>query len=291
MQLVEWKAAGRTFGYRGQRIFYRREGSGPALVLIHGFPTASWDWYRIWPDLTRDHDVVAADMLGFGFSDKPRGHDYSLLDQATLLEQLLADLQIARADIVAHDYGVSVAQELLTRHAGRERSGTPGLRIGSVCFLNGGLFPGVHRPLPIQHLLMGPLGPLVSRLLRRSALRRSFRRIFGPRTQPTEAEIDDFWQLIEYNDGRRVLHRLIRYMAERKIHGPRWVDALRTTTVPLRLIDGLADPISGAHVAEHYRRTVPDPDVVGLDEIGHYPQVEAPAAVVLAIRALVRGAR
>jgi len=280
MRPGEWRNRGRSFVYRGHKVFYRRSGSGQSLVLIHGFPTASWDWHKLWPELGQRFDVVAPDMLGFGFSDKPWDYDYSLVDQATLHETLLAELDISAVHILAHDYGDSVAQELLARHAERGRRGTTGLEIRSVCLLNGGIIPGTHRPLLIQKVLMSPIGGLLALLLSERTLQRSLRRIFGPRTQPTDEEIRDFWSLIEHGDGRRVVHKIIRYMAERETHRNRWTGILGTTTVPLRLINGLADPISGAHVVEHYRRLVPEADVVGLDGIGHYPQFEAPEAVL-----------
>ncbi len=76
--LEAWRDAGAFFDFRGHRIFYRREGKGAPLWLIHGYPTSSYDWSELWPELTSRFDVFAADMLGFGFSAKPRGHRYAI---------------------------------------------------------------------------------------------------------------------------------------------------------------------------------------------------------------------
>jgi pimeloyl-ACP methyl ester carboxylesterase len=278
-----WHARGHRYVHRGHPVFYAEEGSGPALLLIHGFPTASWDWTPIWTGLTGRFRVIAPDLLGFGFSAKPGGYEYSIMDQAQLCSGLLAERGVHEADVLAHDYGDTVAQELLAR----ANEGNAPLALRSVCFLNGGLFPETHRPRPIQRLLISPLGPLVARLLNRSSFGRSFSAVFGPQTRPGPEEIDAFWRLIVENDGLRVMHRLIRYMSERRTHRERWVGALQRTRVPLRVIDGAADPVSGAHMAARYRELVPDPDVVLLPEIGHYPQVEAPAAVLAAYLAFV----
>lgn len=70
-ELEEWKAAGHYFDYLGFDIFYRVEGSGPPLLLIHGYPFNSWDWALIWPTLVERFTVIAPDMIGMGFSDKP----------------------------------------------------------------------------------------------------------------------------------------------------------------------------------------------------------------------------
>ena len=287
MRLDDWKQAGRTFDFEGRRIFYRDEGAGEVLVCIHGFPTASFDWVKLWPELTRRFRVIAPDMLGFGFSEKPRRHTYSILEQATLHEALLAALGVTRAHVLAHDYGDTVAQELLARHLERARAGTPGLALRSVCFLNGGLFPEAHRPLPIQKLLAGPLGGALSYLVNARAFRKSFASIFGPSTPPTDAELRDFWHLSSREGGARLSHRLLRYISERRQHRERWVSALVQSPIPLRVIDGAVDPISGAHMVARYREVVPRPDTVLLEGIGHYPQVEAPEAVLRAFLAFV----
>ena len=78
--LEQWRAAGSTFSYHGHPVFYRAEGSGEPLVCVHGFPTASWDWHAVWPTLAERYRLVAPDMMGFGFSAKPRGYPYSIHD-------------------------------------------------------------------------------------------------------------------------------------------------------------------------------------------------------------------
>lgn len=281
--LDAWEAAGRYISYRGQRVFVRVDGprDADALLLIHGFPTASWDWEALWPALAARYRVHALDLVGFGFSDKPADYDYSLIDQADLCEHFLRLEGVATYHVLAHDYGDSVAQELLARQV--EAGQRPCLR--SVAFLNGGLFPETHRPLLLQKLLLSPVGPLISRLTSRAKLAASMRGIFGAATPPDDELIDGFWRLLSHGDGRRIMHKLIRYMVERRQHRERWVGALERAGIPLALIDGAADPISGAHMARRYRQLVPVADVTLLDGIGHYPQLEAPGKVLAAYMA------
>jgi pimeloyl-ACP methyl ester carboxylesterase len=285
--LDEWRDAGEIHLHRGHRIFYRDEGGGDPVLCIHGFPTASWDWSRVWPRLRERFRLVAPDMIGFGFSAKPRSYDYSIADQATLHEELLEKLGVGRVHVLAHDYGDTVAQELLARHEERLRRGAPGLALRSICLLNGGLFPEAHRARLVQKLLLTPLGPLLGRLFDERAFARSFAAIFGPDTRPTPEELHDFWSLLACGDGPRIVHRLIRYVPERRRNRERWVGALQRSRVPLRLVNGPEDPVSGRHMAERYAQLVPDADVVLLDRIGHYPQVEDPEGVVRAFVAFV----
>jgi pimeloyl-ACP methyl ester carboxylesterase len=276
----QWRGDGRTYRHRGHSIFYAVGGEGPWLVAIHGFPSASWDWHPLWPELTARFRVVAPDMIGFGWSDKPRAYDYSIVDQATLHEGLLRDLGVRHVHVLAHDYGDSVAQELLARHAERADQEGGGVVIESACFLNGGLFPEAHRPLPIQKLLASRLGPLVGLLSSKRAFGHGLSAVFGRDTPPSDELVDELWTLLRHASGHRVLHRLIGYMEERRRNRSRWVGALARPRVPLRLVDGALDPVSGAHLAARYRETVPNADVIELPNVGHYPQIEDPAAVL-----------
>ena len=278
--LDAWRAAGKTFPHRGHEIFYRDEGTGRVLLLVHGFPTASWDWHHVWPELVATRRLVALDMIGFGFSAKPPTYEYSIFDQADIQEELLTLLGIDEADILAHDYGDTVTQELLARHEERKATKAKGLRIRSIVLLNGGLFPEVHRARLIQKLLATPLGPLLSRLSSERAFARSFAPIFGRKTRPTRADLREYWQLVSHNDGHLISHKIIRYIEERRVNRERWVGALQRTEVPLRFVNGPDDPVSGAHMVARYREIVPSADVVVLPGIGHYPQVEDPAGVV-----------
>jgi pimeloyl-ACP methyl ester carboxylesterase len=274
----EWRARGDTFEWRGERIFFRVEGTGEPVLLIHGFPTASWDYWPIWPRLASRYRVLTLDMIGFGFSAKPRKFPYSIFAQADLIDAFLSREKVTAYRMVAHDYGVTVAQELLARQP--ESTSAP--RITSVCLLNGGLFPEAHHPLITQKLLASPLGPLLSRLGGYRAFSRSMRNIWGEHPVSTD-ELRTMWSLITTHDGQAVMPKLIGYMAERREHRERWVGALVSATAPLRLINGSVDPISGSHLAARYREVVPRPDVVDLPRIGHYPQLEAPGAVLAAV--------
>lgn len=273
--LRDWRAQGSDFTFRGHAVRYWSAGSGAPLLLVHGFPSASWDWHYLWQPLAERYRLVACDMLGFGDSAKPRGHDYRILEQADLQQALLEHLGVREpVHLLVHDYGNSVGQELLARHE------EGGFALASLAFLNGGLFPETHRAVLSQKLLLGPFGSLFGRLFDRKRLAQNFAKVFGPQTQPSEAELDAFWELIRHNDGPRVMHRLIHYILDRRQHRERWVGAMQRTSVPLRLIDGPEDPISGAHMVLRYRELIPRPDTVELPGIGHYPQVEAPEQVL-----------
>lgn len=270
---------------RGHRVFRVLEGRGEPVLLVHGFPMASWGWHRIWPRLRPRHTLLAPDLLGFGFSDKPPGGPYGIGAQADLLEELVERAGMDPPHVLASAYGVTLAQEILARHA----EGT-GPAVRSVCFLNGGLFPEDNPILPSQKLLLGPGGGLLFRIVpfAERIFRKNMRKVFGERNPPTDAELRDFWQLLELHGGRRVVHELMRYQVERRERRDRLVGALAVADVPLRLVLGTADPVSGRQ-AERWLEVVPGSEPVLLEGgVGHYPQLEAPEAVADAFEELVR---
>lgn len=276
--LAQWKTSGHSFGYKGHSIFVKSGGDSAAevLLLIHGFPTASWDWEAIWNALTARYRVYTLDLIGFGFSDKPQNYHYSIMDQADLCEAYLTSQGVTSYHILAHDLGDSIAQELLSRTNASDH--LPILK--SVALLNGGLFPETHRPVLIQRILLSPMGKLVARLISRRSLAKNMQHIFGSRNPPTAELINNFWTLITYHKGQNIFHQLIRYIPERRTYRQRWVDALINASVPIKLINGIVDPISGGHMVERYRQLVAQADITELQDIGHYPQIEAPEAVL-----------
>ncbi|KAF4800139.1 Mesoderm-specific transcript protein [Turdus rufiventris] len=190
-------------------------GSSDVVVLLHGFPTSSYDWSKIWEGLTqRFHRVIALDFLGFGFSDKPRPHGYSIFEQATIVEGLLRHLGLRhqRINLLSHDYGDTVAQELLHRY---EHNKTGSILINSLCLSNGGIFPETHYPRFIQTLLKdgGLLSPIVLRLMNFFFFSGGLGAVFGPYTQPSQAEFWDMWTAVRNNDGNLVMDRKVLPMS------------------------------------------------------------------------------
>lgn len=270
----DWKAAGDWFEFGGHRIYFRYDKSDlPILLCLHGFPTSSYDYHKIWNRLSEHFSLLAYDMIGYGFSDKPTDFSYTTFDQADILEALINKLQIKNFHLLAHDYGNTISLELLARSAEKPRS----YEIEKICFLNGALFPETHRPILAQRILISPAGPLFSRIIPNKAFRRSLASVFGPDTQPTEREMDEFMELFDNNSGRKITHKLIRYMSERQTYRERWFDALDNIRQPFRFINGLADPVSGKHLVERLKEIIPrHNDIIELERVGHFPHFEAP---------------
>jgi len=264
----------------GEReVFVRRMGSGPTLTLLHGFPSSSHDWAKVAPALAERHSLVMPDFLGFGASEKPSEHRYTLHEQTDLVEALWAREGITSSAVVAHDYAVSVTQELLARRA----EGALAVQIGAVTLLNGGLYPDLHRLQPGQQALLDPQqGARVSALINEELFVAGLRPTFaeGFDAAPDSAQI---WRSVERDGGARILHLLIAYVGDRRQHAERWVTALERSDVPRAFVWGMLDPVSGAHMAARIGRRLPDAPLLALEDVGHWPSLEAPERVTAAL--------
>ncbi|BDX07423.1 alpha/beta fold hydrolase [Planctobacterium marinum] len=242
----------------------------PVILFIHGFPSASWDWHHQWADLSTDYHLVSMDMLGYGLSDKPVPYGYTLAEQARFYLALLAHLNISKCHVLAHDYGDSVAQELLHMVETEQTQ----IQLSSITFLNGGLFSESHRPLLTQKLLKSVIGPWAVKFLNERSLEGSFKRIFGPQTPPKKHEIATLWQLLQINNGVKAMPYLLQYIDERKQRRQDWLDAMQSTQVPMLFINGRHDPISGEHMRLRWQQLLPHAPTCSLP-VGHYPQIES----------------
>lgn len=260
-------------------IFVRRVGTGPTMTMLHGFPSSSHDWAHVSPTLARRHALLLPDFLGFGASEKPAEHSYSLHEQADLIEALWTLEGITSTTIVAHDYAVSVTQELLARRA----EGALNVDIVSVHLLNGALYPDLARLEPGQIALLDPeRGSQISAAITEELFVMGLRPTFA---DSFDAAVDsaDIWRATAREGGQAITHRLIRYVSDRAAHGERWVTALERTDVPVAFVWGMLDPVSGSHMAQRIRQRLPDAPFLALEGVAHWPALEAPERVGAAL--------
>lgn len=282
-----WRESGELVEFAGRRIFvHRRDGEGPQLLLLHGYPSSCYDWREVL-DLLPGRRAVCFDFLGFGFSDKPRDHVYSLHGQADLVEAVARRFAPdERIVLVAHNMGTSVASELLAR----EVDGRPGLELAAVLLFNGSMVIERASLTISQKLLRSRLGPLMARMANERMFRAQFARIFSPTHPLREEEAADQWALLAHAGGHRIVDRLTFYLHERVRYAERWHGALRDWPGRLELMWAMRDPVATGAVLDAVTELRPHVRVTRLPDLGHYPQLEQPEAVAEVIGRFADGA-
>lgn len=274
-KLIEWKKSGEYFLFQSHKIFYKVIGSGRPLLIIHGYPYNSFEYEKLIPLISENRRLILLDLLGLGFSDKPKEHNYSFQEYSEIISALLSRLKISSVDILAHDLGVSVTQEILAKH----EEGKNSFQVEKILFLNGGLFLDVYKPRLIQRVLsQSPnfIGKFISRKLTRKKIESSVLNLFGINTKPSEELLNQFWEILNYNEGKSIAYLIGRLVFEKIKFQRRWISSMQKTKIPLCYICGPSDPNSGIHMAKRFSELLPDAKVFLLDEeIGHWPQIES----------------
>jgi pimeloyl-ACP methyl ester carboxylesterase len=273
-KVKSWLESGSFFKYNDLQIFYTQRGQGPDLLIIHGYPYSSYEWKECIDVLSKDYKVTALDLLGMGFSDKPEDHKYSYEEHCDIINALLASLNINQTQILSHDLGVSVVQELIAR----DLDGKNNFRIVTSAFSNGSLFTSVYRPRLIQRLLSQTpkfIGKAISKVISKNAVNKSVKSVYGKNTPPSDVLLDELWDVLNYNKGKEISYLIGRLIFQKVYYQNRWISAMQRTNIPMCYICGPSDPNSGKHMADEYLRLLPKSKVLWMrDDIGHWPMIE-----------------
>lgn len=282
-EVREWRDRGHMVRCRAGSVFLRHEpGDGTTVLLLHGYPSSSYD-YRHIVGLLGGRPWLAPDFLGFGLSDKPRPHRYSLFEQADIVEEVVAASGTESVVVVAHDMGTSVATELFAR----DLEGSLSFALDRAILSNGSVILDRATLRPIQKILRSPFGPVAARLANRRMFAREFSTLFSAEHPISADEVAAQWALLAEANGHRIAHLLTAYLRERVTYADRWHGAVRNWDKPLGFLWGTADPVATTAVLDGLRDLRPAAPVVELTGVGHYPQIEVPDAFAAGARTLL----
>lgn len=272
----------------GLRLHAVTGGSGPALLLVGGWPQTWYAWREVMPALARDHSVVAVDSRGAGLSDKPDdGYDAGTL--AADLVTLMAALGHDRFDVVGHDIGTWTSYALAADHPERVR------RLAVVEAMIPGLTPSppVFSPAAVnQKLWQFGFNRLTG--LNEELVRGRERLFFGwqfatKAATPTaipEYAVDVYVEAIA-SDPRALRASFEYYRALDETIAQNERRAETRLTLPVLAVGGAL--WSGAYAAQTMRLAADDVTEVVLDGCGHYPAEEQPARFIEVLRDFLGG--
>jgi pimeloyl-ACP methyl ester carboxylesterase len=274
----DWFARGSMRSLLGHDVFVTdipavREEAEPVLVL-HGFPTSSFDWRLALDVLRARRRVVLLDYPGYGFSDKP-DMKYSLFAGADIVEACAREVGLTDVALVTHDVGDSIGGEILAR----EIDGTLGFHVARRVMTNGSIYMDLVQLSDGQKFLLGlpdealPEGSGLNADRTAAGLHVTF----APGSAVDPDELAAMAELVIRGGGGRLLPRIIRYIEERRVHEGRWTGAIESHPAPLHIIWGDLDPIAVWPMAERLGERRADATTTRLNGVGHYPMVEAPA--------------
>jgi pimeloyl-ACP methyl ester carboxylesterase len=278
ISIEAWRTRGKNLATHDGEIWWldtqatQAKSDQTPICILHGFPTASHDFARF-IDIANSRRIVTLDFLGFGLSDKPVEFGYSMFEHADAVIDVLKEAKIERAHIFAHYMGTSVATELCAR---RER-GTLPFEMASLTLMNGSVHVEMAELTFGQIALRSPLASLFAKMNNARTFKAQMKRVFA--RPVSEEELDAMWSLMARADGPLRLPQTIRYIEERTRFRRRWIGALERLDIPALVAWGRLDPVAVIAIARQLAAEIPNADLTIWDDLGHYPQVEAPDVV------------
>jgi pimeloyl-ACP methyl ester carboxylesterase len=279
-----WEAIGTHRTLCGERIFtvdapsIGTERHEPLLIL-HGFPSSSYDYAAVLDGLRAGRRVLLLDMLGYGLSAKP-DRAYTMALQADVAAAFVAALGIGRLALLTHDMGDTVGGELLARRA----EGAWAVEVTRRVLTNGSIYIDQAHLTNGQQLLLGlpdevlPAGGVP---IDAASITRSLRETFSPLTPAVPAgwpgdPVPAAAAQVVRDDGHLLLPRLIRYIEERRANERRFTGAIESDPAPLHVVWGMDDPIAVPTMVDTLLAARPDATATRLEGVGHYPMMESP---------------
>ena len=282
MTANDWKSKGEFITLNDRKLFvvdtssfFSSDNKIPTetMVVLHGYPTSSYDYYKVLPELSKHYRVIIHDHLGFGFSDKPLDYSYSLIDQADVALQLWQQLGVKKTHLLAHDYGTSVATEIIARNNNHELT----IEIEKLTLCNGSMHIELSQLRTIQKLLKNKwLGKYVAKLTTYAIFSKNLRNVYFDKTKVSNNELKDMWMQLEYNDGRKVIHKLSQYINERYTYWNRWIGALKETNLQTNIVWAKNDPVAVPAIARLIATEISNNKLFWIENTGHFPMLENP---------------
>ena len=279
-----WEARGHRLALDGRSVWVLDvpaidDGAEDPLLVLHGFPSCSFDWRDVLDALRARRRVIAVDFLGFGLSDKPDLR-YGMRLQADVIEAVARDLGLTAVALLTHDMGDTVGGELLARSL----EGTLPFAVTRRVLTNGSIYIDMAHLTTGQQLLLS-LDDAPTELVQADGFKAGLAGTFSPKSAVADDELEAQWLLAERNDGHRLLARTIRYIEDRRAEERRFTGAIETHPSPLAVVWGADDPIAVVAMTAELSRARPDAPVTILDGVGHYPMIEAPDRFAAAVTA------
>jgi pimeloyl-ACP methyl ester carboxylesterase len=301
----EWKSGSTELRWRSTTvanegrelaIFSRRCGTpgAPALVLVHGFPTSSIDYFALARELSSEFDIYLLDLPGHGLSDKPtEPYVYSLYDDARLLVDAITRVwQLNGFRMLTHDRGSSVGMIALGMLAARD----PAIAPVDLILTNGNIYLPLSNLTAFQTALLDPATARATAAATTPQMLAAGLGMttFMPRRTLDDPEIAALAQCFTHNDGIRVLPDVIQYLNERAADETNWLETLSKSDVNTTVVWGVHDNVAPLRVPNHvwqtYLKAKPGRNRYWVvPHADHYLQCDAPEQLAQIVRLTARG--
>ena len=256
----------------GVRVHYQEAGpmDGPAIILIHGFASSTLVWSKVFLEFAdRGFRVIAPDLLGYGYSAKPRNFEYTIGAQARMLDKLLDQLELAQVTLVGSSYGGAIAASIALDYATRVKKLV--------------LVGAVTNNEPTKYLLMRLFGsPLIGDILSplllgsRQLLKRRMKRVYDRHSWVLDdVRVEARHQPLRTAATHRAIIRTVRRWDADRIQRE-----AHLITQPTLLVWGDNDAEVPLRFGQQLHNAIKGARMIIIENCGHLPHEEFPQAFI-----------
>lgn len=252
----------------GVKIHYQEKGTGEPIVLIHGYTSSVYTWKDIFEPLSEKYRVIALDLKGFGFSEKPEG-DYSRRAQSEIVNGLLEHLKIEKAWIAGNSMGGETALNVALFHPEKVK--------GLILIDSAGVrIPGKESLAPwyLQTPVVGRVLTALA-LTSDSLVREGLKKSFYDDSKISDDRVAFYYQPLKTRGGQYAATKaridFVLYPIE---------DQLNKVNVPTLILWGAEDELIPLEAGKKMNSLIKDSKLVVFENCGHIPQEELPDRVL-----------
>jgi pimeloyl-ACP methyl ester carboxylesterase len=261
----------------GVRVHYQESGpeAGPALVLIHGFCSSNQVWSDVFlPFAAAGYRVIAPDLIGFGYSEKPGNAEYTIEMQSRMVIGLMDQLGIDRANLIGSSYGAAVAAVCALDYPDR---------VEKLCLASAVINNDARKQMLLRLAISPVMGDLVAPFLldSRALMRWRLSKIYAPENAHllTEERIASRHRPLRTSSTHRAVVRTLRHW-----NASRVTNEAQLISRPTLLIWGEHDADAPLSHGEYLHSSIPGSRLFVFRHCGHLPQEEYPLEFVEVVK-------
>ena len=253
-----------------QLVYTEQVGRGEPVLLLHGFGASSYSWRKVLPGLADEYRIVALDLFGFGWTERPEsGRPFTRDDQVELVLGVMDTLGLESAHIVGHSYGGSITMALAADHAERVKS--------MVLVDSAAVDYPMRRRKWFSRVSLFNWIYVRGLALRTGTAERVFHEAYYDEDLVTDELIEAYLERLRVEGAARAFRGLSRPLpASQRPREIRYEDL----EVPTMVLWGAQDQVVTAEVGRYHADLVPDSRFVAIEGAGHSPMEEKPTEFV-----------
>ena len=258
--------------YETARIHYMESGKGEPLILVHSAGQSLYTFRRLFYKLAMYYRVIAVDLVGHGYSDRPDFFDYTIGDHAESLARFMDSMGIESAHILGFSFGAGYALELAHKHP--ERVG----KIVAIC--PGGVTS--EMPLTVRMMESGLFGGIASRMYNLKSVKKMLNECVFDHTVINEHDAAEYFKPVADSSSRYAVRRTLAEFDENAL-----ISSLREIQAPVLLLWGEDDKWHPAGEVDEYRSSLSSCSCTVIRNAGHLVHEEKPDRIAELVRGFI----